>query len=124
MSVLSNIRIEQDPKYPHVHRIYANSNQLQYVKAIDTHIEANEIPTVTVEFVAGTAFDELAQLECVLHPDTITECIKGIQFEMRMEPDFREAVRQSILSAITDGDWESPDGLADAILERVFFGER
>lgn len=124
MSVLSNIRIEQDPKYPHMHRIYADGNQLQYVKAIDTHIEANEIPTVTVEFAAGTSFNEVAQLECVLHPDTIQECVNGIQFEMRMETDFREAVKQSILSAIADGDWESPDDLADAILERVFLGER
>ena len=124
MSVLSNIRIEQDPEHQHIHRIYANGNQLQYVKAIDTHIEAGEIPTVTVEFVAGTAFDEVAQLECVLHPETIQECVKGIQFEMRMETDFREAVKQSILSAITDCDWESPDDLADAILERVFLGDK
>ena len=124
MSILSTIRIEQDPKYSHIHRIYANGNQLQYVKAIDTHIEVSEIPTVTVEFAAGTSFNEVAQLECVLHPDTIQECIKGIQFEMRMEPDFKEAVKQSVMSAIRDNDWESPESLADAIMDRVFFGER
>ena len=124
MSVLSNIRIEQDPKHPHMHRIYANGNQLQHVKAIDTHIEVNELPTVTVEFAAGTTFDELAQLECVLHPESVLECVKGIQFEMRMEPDFKEAVKQSILSAIRDNDWESHESLADAIMDRVFFGER
>lgn len=124
MSVLSNIRIEQDPKHPHMHRIYANNNELHYVRAIDTHIEVNEIPTVTVEFVAGTSFDELAQLECVLHPESVLECVKCIQFEMRMEPDFKEAVKQSILSAIRDNDWENLDRLADAIMDRVFFGER
>ena len=124
MSVLSNIRIEQDPKYQHVHRIYANNNELHYVRAIDTHIEMNEIPTVTVEFVAGTSFDELAQLECALHPESVLECVKGIQFEMQMEPDFKEAVKQSILSAIRDNDWESHESLADAIMDRVFFGER
>lgn len=124
MSVLSNIRIEQDPVHQHMHRIYADGDELNYVKAVDTHIEVGEIPTVTVEFAAGTTFNELARLECVLHPETIQECVKGIQFEMRVETDFREAVKQSILSAIADGDWESPDDLADAILERVFLGDR
>ena len=124
MSVLSAIRIEQDPKYSHIHRIYANGNQLQYVKAIDTHIEVCEIPTVTVEFAAGTSFNELSQLECVLHPDTVEECVKGVQFALKMDSDFEKATKESILSAIKDGDWESPDSLADEIYDRVFFGER
>ena len=116
------IRIE--PSGIMSHKVYADGTELDYIRSVNVDIDALEIPTVTIEFASAFAFDEMARLECVLHPDSITECVKGIQFEMRMDDEFRQAVKDSILSAITDSDWESADGLADAILERVFFGER
>lgn len=116
------IRIE--PSGIMSHKVYADGTELDYIRSVNVDIDALEIPTVTIEFASAFAFDEMARLECVLHPDSITECVKGIQFEMRMDSDFRDAVKASILSAITDSDWESADGLADAILERVFLGER
>lgn len=121
MNPLPQIRIEPNG---YGHKVYSDGQELNYIRSIDVDICVGEVPTVTIEFASAFAFDEIAQLECVLHPDSITECVKGIQFEMRMDPEFRQAVKDSILSAITDSDWESADGLADAILERVFLGER
>lgn len=123
-NLIQNIRIEQDKDHSHIQRIYADGEELHKIRSVDTHIEACEIPTVTVEFIAGTSFDGLANLEAVLHPETITECVKGIQFALQMDSDFRDAVKASILSAVKEGCWESTEELADAIYERIFFGER
>lgn len=116
------IRIE--PSGIMSHKVYADDTELSYIRSVNVDIDALEIPTVTIEFASAFAFDEMARLECVLHPESITECVKGIQFEIRMDDEFRQAVKDSILSAITESDWESADELAEAIVERVFLGER
>lgn len=121
MNPLPQIRIEPNG---YGHKVYSDGQELNYIRSVDVGICVGEVPTVTVEFVSDFAFDEIARLECVLHPESITECVKGIQFEIRMDDEFRQSVKDSILSAITDSDWESADELAEAIVERVFLGER
>lgn len=121
MNPLPQIRIEPNG---YGHKVYSDGQELDYIRSVDVEICVGEIPTVTVEFASAFAFDELANLECVLHPDTITECIKGIQFEMRMDDEFRQSVKDSILSAIKEQTWETADDLAESIMERVFLGER
>lgn len=108
-------------------RVFLGGEELHGVRSIDYSVSVNEVPTVDLEIIPERCnVNALASLGLSIDIDSLTTAIKCIQFEMMLDSDFKDAVRASVLSALSEIDL-TKDNLskaADMIIDRIFFGER
>ena len=107
--------------------VYLGSTEIHGIRSIAYDLSMDSVAEVTLGIVPERCnVNVLANLGLNVDIDSLTTAIKCIQFEMQLNSDFKDSVRASVLSALSEIDF-SKDTLgeaADKILERVFFGER
>ena len=107
--------------------VFLGGTELHGVRSIDYSVSVNEAPTVDLEIVPERCnVNALANLGLSIDIDSLTTAIKCIQFEMQLNSDFKDAVRASVLSALSEIDFKKDtlSKAADLLIDRIFFGER
>lgn len=107
--------------------VFLGGTELHGVRSVDYSVSVSEVPTVGLEIIPERCnVNALASLGLNIDIDSITTAIKCIQFEMQLNSDFKDAVRESVLSALSEIDFAETtlSKAADMIIDRIFFGER
>lgn len=118
--MVGNVKIRQINDIGNGYSVEINGSPVNYVVAIDFHAEPCEVPHVDLELVSGFAFDGLADIGINISPKSTVECIRGLDFALRMDDDLRNGFLASIRSALDEaGNYENNNKLAERILDRV-----
>lgn len=73
-------------------RIFADGIEIHGVRSIDYHLGVNEISTITMEIIPERCnLTGLSDLELTVDIDSLHTAIKCIQFEMKLNTEFRNA---------------------------------
>ena len=122
-TMVGNVKIRQINGIGNIgdgYSVEINGSPVNYVKTVDFHAEPCELPHVDLELVSGFAFDGLADIGINISPESIVECIRGLDFALRMDEDLRNGFLASIRSALDEaGNYENNNKLAERILDRV-----
>lgn len=125
--MINQVSLKQLEDNPLAHEMYVGGTKVDCVRSIVFTAEPDSVPKVELELVAGLSYDGLADIDLYVHPESVTECIKGIQFSLKMDDDFRDALHKSIKSVLDESETSGEDltnyEIADRIIERVFFGD-
>ena len=108
-------------------RVFLGGTELHGVRSVDYSVSVNEVPTVDLSIIPERCnINILADLGLSVDIDSLTTAIKCIQFEMMLNSDFKDSVRASVLSALSEIDFTETtlSKAADRIIDRIFFGER
>ena len=107
------------------HRISINGTEIKGIRSLEVHYDIHELPTAGIEMYSGADLDQLVDIGVDLHPESLQECIKGIQFELKVDDEFRRAMIVGIYDALAAGRFDQSiptDVLAERIFNMVFFG--
>ena len=107
------------------HRISLNGTEIKGIRSLEVHYDIHELPTASLEMYSGADLDQLVDIGVDLHPESLQECIKGIQFELKVDDDFRKAMMVGIVDVLRSDrhrDEVPTDVLAERIFNMVFFG--
>lgn len=103
--------------------VYIGGTEIHGVRSIDYSCSVNEVPTVDLDIIPERCnINVLADLGLSVDIDSLTTAIKCIQFEIRLNEDFRKSLEQSIHSALLDNGIAS-ETIAKRLVDQVFFGE-
>ena len=107
------------------HRVFLNGEEIKRVRSLTVHYDVNEVPSADLELYTVHDLDQLVDIGVNLHPESVGECVKGIQFEMQVDDEFRKAVLVGIEDVLIDckGKDLPADVIAERILNMVFFGQ-
>lgn len=120
MTMVGNVKIKQLNDVGNGYSVEMNGFLVNYVRAVDFHAEPYEVPHVDLELVSGFEFDGLADIGINISPESTVECIRGLDFALRMDESLRDGFLASIRSALDEaGNYENNDKLAERILDRV-----
>lgn len=123
MTMVGNIKIRQLNGIGNLESRYdieIDGVPVNHVRAVDFHAEPYEVPHIDLELVSGFEFDGLADIGINISPESTVECIRGLDFALRMDESLRDGFLASIRSALDEaGNYENNDKLAERILDRV-----
>jgi len=107
--------------------VFLGGTELHGVRSVDYSVSVGEVPTVDLSIIPERCnINVLADLGLTVDIDSLTTAIKCIQFEMQLNSDFKDSVRASVLSALSEIDFTETtlSKAADMIIDRIFSGER
>ena len=107
--------------------VYLGGTEIHGIRSIAYDLSMNSVAEVTLGIVPERCnVNVLADLGLTVDIDSLTTAIKCIQFEMMLNSDFKDSVRASVLSALSEIDFTETtlSKAADMIIDRIFFGER
>lgn len=93
------------------------------IKSIYTDHAVDELPRVTMTILPSVCDVETsAELKLMVDVDSVKTAIECIQFQMNLDPDFREGVRKNIEDVLEEHahKYVKSEKLSEAILNRVF----
>ena len=118
-----DVKIEQGKITPMGTKVHLDNKEIHGVRAISYDIDAASTGCVELEIIPERCdIDVLADVGITVDIDSLHTAIKCIQLELQLNDDFREATTDSIRSVLYENGISS-DGIAEAILDRIFFGE-
>ena len=122
--MLANVKIEQDKENDHIHRVFADGEELKRVNHIDLNIDVDEAPQVNVGIVGGCDFEGMADIHFDYSPQTVKEACKILREELFRHGDLYMAFLASIESSlreqkITALPFQPESDIADKILQRI-----
>ena len=118
--MVGNVKIRQTNNIGNGYSVEIDGTPVNYVVAIDFRAEPCEVPHIDLELVSGFEFDGLAEIGINILPESIVECIRGLDFALQMDEDLRNGFLASIRSALDEaGNYENNNKLAERILDRV-----
>lgn len=118
--MVGNVKILQLNNVGTGYSVEIDGTPIDYVRSVEFYADAGAVPTVNLEVVSGFAFDGLADIGINISPESIVECIRGLDFALRMDDDLRNGFLASIRSALDEaGNYENNNKLAERILDRV-----
>lgn len=101
-----------------------DDKEIHGVRSIDYHIGVDELSTIALEIVPERCnLTDFGDVELTVDIDSLHTAIKCIQFEMKLNEDFRDAVVASARSALADCKVENSNEAAKAVVDRIFFGD-
>lgn len=122
-----HIKINESSMFPGRTKVYVEDKQLNGVTELTYHNSVDEVPYIEISVIPEKCdVDVYAAVGLKYVPRDVKEAVRCIQLEMRLDDDFKDAVRASVLSALSEIDL-TKDNLskaADMIIDRIFFGER
>ena len=107
--------------------VYLGGTELHGVRSVDYSVSVSEVPTVDISIIPVRCnINVLADLGLSVDIDSLTTASKCIQFEMQLNSDFKDTVKASTESALTEIGIPKDElsKAADMIIDRIFFGER
>lgn len=99
-----------------VYDVQIDGKDIPGVDAINTHIQSGYLPSVRLGMMAIPDIEVCAEVSMSMDVDTIQTAIKCIQFNIRLDEDFRNG----ILTGIADVLQNEHDNLPEKIMNRVF----
>ena len=122
--MIANVKIEQDKENDHIHRVFADGEELKRVNHIDLNIDVDEAPQVNVGIVGGCDFEGMADIHFDYSPQTVKEACKILRDELLKHGDLYNGFISSIESAlkeqkVTALPFQSERDIADKILQRI-----
>lgn len=121
--MLANVKIEQDKKNKHIHRVFVDGKQIERITHLDFQVNPDEIPSVrlNIEQISGVDFEGQAEVNFLNTPFTTQYACKVLREEISNYDDIRNGFLESIKSAINEemDPCEISDRLADKILKRM-----
>ena len=122
--MIANVKIEQDKENKHIHRVFADGEELKRVNHIDLNIDVDEAPQVNVGIVGGCDFEGMADIHFDYSPQTVKEACKILREELFRHGDLYMAFLASIESSlreqkITALPFQPESDIADKILQRI-----
>lgn len=111
----NNLRIDSQ-----THGVYVDGTKIS-VRSMRIELLPDRVPVAEIELLPQEIdYEHLTQTELFLHPESIAECVRGVQFELQINQEFRDGFIASIKSALDDYSGEEDnEELARRILERV-----
>lgn len=129
--MLANVKIEQDKKNKHIHRVFVDGKKVDRVRTIDFCVDVCSAPEVNIEIVGGIDFEGMADIHFDYSPYTVEEACKILRDELLKHEDLYDGFKASIISVmkensryIGDGEMEiiaeyGENQLAEEILKRI-----
>lgn len=122
--MLANVKIEQDKENKHIHRVFADGEELKRVNHIDLNIDVDEAPQVNVGIVGGCDFEGMADIHFDYSPYTVKEACKILQDELLKHGDLYNGFISSIESSlkeqkVTGLPFQPESEIAEKILKRI-----
>ena len=118
--MLANVKIEQDKKNKHIHRVFVDGKKVDRVRTIDFCVDVDSAPEVNVEIVGGIDFEGMADIHFDYSPYTVEEACKILRDELLKHGDFYKAFVASAKSGILDCPKGSkPHEMAEFIVKRL-----
>ena len=103
--------------------VFMDGSEIHGVRGISYDVLVGKAPIINLEIIPGKCnLNAYADLGITVDIDSLTTAIKCIQFEMQLNSDFKDAVRASVLSALSEIDFTETtlDKAADLIIDRIF----
>lgn len=104
-------------------RILVDGKELHGIKSIYTDHAIDEVPQVTMTILPSVCdVETCANLKLMVDVDSVVTAIQCIQFQMSLDPDFREGVRKNIEDVLEEHahKYIKSQKLSEGILNRVF----
>lgn len=120
-TMVGNIKIHQitDTATP-LYDVDVNGKKINNITSIEFYVDPYQIPVVQLGLASGIDYDGLADVSIDISPESTVECIRGLDFALRMDEDLRNGFLASIRSALDEaGNYENNNKLAERILDRV-----
>lgn len=122
--MLANVKIEQDKKNKHIHRVFVDGKKVDRVRTIDFCVDVDSAPEVNVEIVGGIDFEGMADIHFDYSPYTVKEACKILREELLKHGDLYRAFSASIYTALKELPKETwIDEIPEIILNRII-GEK
>lgn len=118
----ATVKIEQDKENKHIHRVFVDGKQIEYIAHLDFRVNPQEFPSVTlnIEQISGVGFEGQAKVNFLNAPLTVQNACKVIREELQKHEDLYCGFLASIYSALQDtpnGTWI--DEMPEIILSRL-----
>lgn len=121
--MFSHIEINQNKL--NIGHVKIDGTPIEGVTEVSYDASTYAVPQVTLEVTPDKCdLDVYAELGLRYAIRDISDAVKCIQFNMRLDKDLRDAVRDSIKSAVAESKGWTENEIAEHILDRVFFGDR
>ena len=111
--------------------VHIDDKQIRGTTDIYYHRDNVSVPYIDLVLDADSCdIEDLAVVDLHINPESVKDAIKVIQFEMKLDAEFRNAFYASARSAIEDIRRKSSTDLIDdyalakAVIDRIVFGER
>lgn len=118
--MLANVKIEQDKKNKHIHRVFVDGKKVDRVRTIDFCVDVYSSPEVNVEIVGGIDFEGMADIHFDYSPYTVKEACKILREELLKHGNLYRAFSASIYSALNDiPEGTFIDEMPEFILKRI-----
>lgn len=108
-------------------RVTINDTEVACVKSVTTKCAKDEYPETLVRIDGSSVnYDGIANIDCYISTESITDAAKLLQFHLKLDSDFRNGMIASIQSALQET--EDEDGYqlmtdrerAAHIMDRIF----
>lgn len=106
-------------------KIKLNGQELSNVTSITYRADKDSLPTTTIEVDGDFDFKGLSGVEVALHPLTVYEAVKAIEFMVSLDDKFARKFKHSIVRVLDDmrNEKTCPNGeLANMIMMAVLEG--
>lgn len=120
--MLANVKIEQDKKNKHIHRVFIDEKQIEKITHLDFRVNPMKVPSVTlnIEQMGGVDFEGQAEVNFLKTPFTVQNACQILREELLKHGDFYRAFSASIYSALEDMPDETwIDEMSEIILNRI-----
>ena len=120
--MLATVKIEQDKENKHIHRVFVDGKQIEYIAHLDFQLNPQEFPSVTlnIEQISGVDFEGQAEVNFLNAPLSVQNACEILREELQKHEDLYCGFLASIYSALRD----TPDGtwideMPEIILSRL-----
>ena len=120
--MLANVKIEQNKKNKHIHRVFIDGKQIEKITHLDFQVNPLEIPSVTlnIEQISGVDFEGQAEVNFLNNPFTVQNACKILREELLKHDDLYRAFSASIYSGLKDiSEDVELDEMPEIILKRI-----
>ena len=117
--MLAHVKIEQDKKNKHIHRVFIDGKQIEKITHLDFQVDPCEIPSVTlnIERMSGVDFEGQAEVNFLKDPFTVQNACKILREELLNHGDLYDGFVASILSMLKENSRYIGNGEMEIIAE-------
>ena len=116
MSIFSKVEVRQLGDTINHFSVTVNGKRVDNVKSVDISVRTDEIPRGRITLNALPKFSGDAITEFWLEPESVSECIKAICFELKMNEDFASNMADLIAPKL-NGDMDKAREIVETIAE-------
>ena len=124
--MLANVKIEQDKKNKHIHRVFVDGKQIEKITHLDFQVDPQEFPSVTlnIEQMSGVDFEGRAEVNFLNNPFNVQAACRILREELLKHGDLYNGFLSSIESSlkeqkVTGLPFQPEIEIAENILKRI-----